>query len=612
MHHNSNSNSPDQRVRTARERYLAACSDDGKRWPGPDLTATSCDGQWLADAGRCVAEELTEQLGDAAVVALAGSDGKILWIGGSPAMVEKSEQCGLVVGSDWSERVRGANAIGTCLCDDAAIALFGAEHSLAALRDLSGAGAPIHACVTGQPAGVTGNGNRLIGALALYGQIGESKGFALTLATVYAEIIECCLFSRASEAGVRLAIHRNSAMVGTPGSGLAVFSEHGHFVWGNAMALRLLPLTPGGSFATEIVTPWVQFIAASGSAREPVELVLRDGSRLHAKVVASAGECSTESVQGCRHDLKHLGNDDARIAEAVHKALRIVERDIPLLVQGETGTGKEWFAQAFHNSGSRRAGPFVAVNCAAIPATLIEAELFGYAEGAFTGARRYGARGKIREADGGTLFLDEIGDMPIDLQAVLLRVLETRRVTPLGSDRDEAVNIRLVCASHQSLRDLVDKGGFRADLFFRLSGMTIALPPLRERTDFELVVRRILAEESALRPVVVEPEAFALLRSYAWPGNLRQLRNVLRLCVALLGHDGVLLASSLPTEIRSAEPVANLNGLRNVQARLARESVDRHGGNISAAARELGITRTTLYRLLGPNKKPPAGREVHS
>jgi transcriptional regulator of acetoin/glycerol metabolism len=298
--------------------------------------------------------------------------------------------------------------------------------------------------------------------------------------------------------------------------------------------------------------------------------------------------------------LDELGNDDPRMAEAIRRARRIAECDIPLLIQGETGSGKEWFAQAFHQSGARRGGPFVAVNCAAIPATLIEAELFGHVDGAFTGARRSGARGKIREANGGMLFLDEIGDMPLALQAVLLRVLETRRVAPLGGDGEEPVDFALVCASHQPLRELVDHGHFRADLFFRLSGMTVSLPPLRERQDFDRVVRRMLAEEAASRGLRIAPAALDLLRRHDWPGNLRQLRNVLRLAVALLGDERLLTPEFLPTEIldSGSRPGHGESGLRAVQNRLVRETVERHGGNISAAARELGITRTTLYRKL--------------
>lgn len=534
---------------------------------------------------------------------LADAAGTILWCGGDRDLSVRLAAVGLMPNGQWGENVLATNAIGTCVADAVPIALAGEDHLHHTLHGLAGAAAPIFSCGSLGATHGEGDGGRLIGALALYGTLGLPLEMAQTLVSVYAGIIEGRFLECAEITGIGVALHRSPALVGAPQAGHMVLSEGGQLLWCNAAAASFLPIAPGAHFSSGFLTAWSQFLCQSQTSRTPQELVTTGGDQLFAKLLTPL---SAQTGKGgrSRHDLEYLGSDDAHIGEAIRRALRIVERDIPLLIQGETGSGKEWFAQAFHNSGSRRDGPFVAVNCAAIPATLIEAELFGYAEGAFTGARRYGARGKIREADGGTLFLDEIGDMPLALQAVLLRVLETRRVTPLGNDSDEAVNIRLVCASHQPLRELVDQGAFRADLFFRLSGMTIALPPLRERSDFEPVVRRILTEESPQRPVIVEPEAFALLRRYAWPGNLRQLRNVLRLCVALLGPDGLLLPSHLPAEIRSTEPIASSHGLRDVQARLARESVSRHGGNISAAARELGITRTTLYRLLGAAKKP--------
>jgi len=276
-----------------------------------------------------------------------------------------------------------------------------------------------------------------------------------------------------------------------------------------------------------------------------------------------------------------------------------------VLLVGETGTGKELFARAFHLSGPRGRGPWVPINCAAIPANLIESELFGHAPGAFTGARTKGARGKLLEADGGTLFLDEIGDMPLNLQAVLLRVLESRRVTPLGSSEEIPVDIALVCASHRPLAQLVAEGRFRADLLFRLNGLTVWLPPLRERSDFDALVRHLLAEETRERPVALTPEALARLRRQGWHGNLRQLRNVLRVALALLDPEASFLSpehipADLLDPVDDDGPPPNIPGgnLRSAESRLVRESVARHQGNLSAAARELGITRTTLYRKL--------------
>jgi transcriptional regulator of acetoin/glycerol metabolism len=298
--------------------------------------------------------------------------------------------------------------------------------------------------------------------------------------------------------------------------------------------------------------------------------------------------------------LDGLALGDRRMAAAVSRAKRILGRDIPLLVQGETGTGKEVFARAFHRSGPRAQGPFVAVNCAAIPATLIEAELFGHVEGAFSGARREGAPGKLRLASGGTLFLDEIGDMPLALQAVLLRVLETRRVTALGDSAEHSVDVSLLCASHQPLRALVDQGCFRGDLYFRLSGLTVELPPLREREDFARIAQDILDEESPLKPLRLSTEAQARLAARPWPGNVRELRNCLRLAAALANGPGELPWSGFeePTVVPLGGLGQGPQSLREAERQWALAAVARHQGNISAAARELRITRTTLYRKL--------------
>lgn len=541
----------------------------------------------LADA--VLASLAARIVGVAAGVALADGDGRIVALHGDQAFLARSAALGLRLGEAWNEASRGCNAIGTCLAEGMALGVSGPEHFLASCRGLAGVAVPLAGIADSAPAG----------CLALFCPAAVPLAHALALVQVHAGFIEDLLFD-SSQAAVELRVHPSVDAVDSALCGRLAFAADGCLLARNTRCAPWIPsaLAVGAAFAEGFSTSWGDVMDSRNRGRiRSLDTV--DGRRLHGRLLQRTQALSASDRPAA--GLADLGSDDPRIAEAVRRAGRIVECDIPLLIQGETGSGKEWFAQAFHRSGSRRGGPFVAVNCAAIPATLIEAELFGYADGAFTGARRYGARGKIREADGGTLFLDEIGDMPLGLQAVLLRVLETRRVTPLGHDSDEAVDIRLVCASHQPLRDLVEQGAFRADLFFRLSGMTIALPPLRERGDFAAVVRRMLAEESPDRPVRVDPEAFVLLRRYRWPGNLRQLRNVLRLGVALLGEEQVLASCHLPAEVRTSDCVSSDAGLRGVQVRLARESVDRHGGNISAAARELGVTRTTLYRLIGNN-----------
>jgi transcriptional regulator with PAS, ATPase and Fis domain len=304
--------------------------------------------------------------------------------------------------------------------------------------------------------------------------------------------------------------------------------------------------------------------------------------------------------------LAALDTGDAAMRQAIARARRVLDKPIALLLHGETGVGKELFAQALHASGPRRAGPFVAVNCAALPEPLIEAELFGYRPGAFTGAARQGAPGRIREAQGGTLFLDEIGDMPLALQARLLRVLQERQVVPLGGGPAVAVDFALVCASHRSLATEMDAGRFREDLYYRVAGMTLRLPPLRERSDLDVLVARLLAQIVPAAPPEVEPEVLAALARHRWRGNLRELANALRAACALLdAHDTRIGWPHLPDELAdalrpAAAPAADApcTDLRRLAERTFADVLSDCAGNRAEAARRLGISRNTLYRRL--------------
>jgi transcriptional regulator with PAS, ATPase and Fis domain len=298
------------------------------------------------------------------------------------------------------------------------------------------------------------------------------------------------------------------------------------------------------------------------------------------------------------------------MARAIAQARRVAASDIPLLLLGETGTGKEVLARAIHAAGPRARKAFVAVNCAGLPETLIEAELFGYAAGAFTGARRDGAPGRILEADGGTLFLDEIGDMPPAMQARLLRVLEDRFVVPLGG-KPRRVDIALMAATHRDLARDIAAGRFRADLFYRLAGLSLTLPPLRERTDFEPLLHSLLANACGDRqPPQLAPSLLAAMRLYSWPGNLRQLATMLKTAVLLREEeDSMLELRHLPDDVAAAlhtaldtplgtRPAVPTAALRTQTDAAIRAALDAAGGNVTAAARALGIGRNTLYRRL--------------
>jgi sigma-54 dependent transcriptional regulator, acetoin dehydrogenase operon transcriptional activator AcoR len=324
-------------------------------------------------------------------------------------------------------------------------------------------------------------------------------------------------------------------------------------------------------------------------------------------VVQVEGRCSHDTLT-----LEDLAGEDPHMLRNARSAYRIADSNVSVLIEGPTGSGKEAFAHAMHLASGRANRPFVAVNCAAIPETLIESELFGYKAGAFTGARRDGMRGKILQSSDGTLFLDEIGDMPLMLQTRLLRVLEEQAIVPLGSENPIKVNLHVLAASHRNLREMIARGTFRDDLYYRLNGITLELPALRERADKERVIHHALAAETGNgRPAAIERDALQSLLTYPWPGNIRELRNVIRTALAIC-DGGVVRRIDLPREIREAEAfqttlpgqdthaIAKGPGSSNplqVAERAALLSVieDCHG-NMTRVALQLGMSRNTLYR----------------
>jgi transcriptional regulator of acetoin/glycerol metabolism len=267
--------------------------------------------------------------------------------------------------------------------------------------------------------------------------------------------------------------------------------------------------------------------------------------------------------------------------------VRVKDRNLPVLIQGETGSGKEVFARQLHQASQRRERPFVAVNCAAIPENLIESELFGYVAGAFTGALSKGMQGLLEQADGGTLFLDEIGDMPLPLQTRLLRVLAEGEVAPLGASRSRAIDLQVICASHRDLEGLVAAGEFREDLYFRLNGARFQLPPLRERTDRLALINRILAEESTrcAEPMQLGGAALECLLGYRWPGNVRQLRNVLRYACAVCDSN-LIQVSHLPEQLRDHRlDGPTIDGCASPERQALLDALVRHRWKPTAAAR---------------------------
>lgn len=559
----------------------------------------------LVSHARPVMEFLCAQIRDSnSMVILADPQGMLLHALGDAGFTDKAARVALRPGAIWHEQWRGTNAIGTALADGTAVVVHGAEHYLERNAFLTCAAAPIV-----DPAG------HLLGVLDISGDHRGYHPHTLGLVRSSACMIEHQLFEAQHGSALQLRLHAQPEGIGTVTEGLVALSDDGWIVGANSLALEMLglPRSAIGSLCIERVLPVGLPALLNGRAPRLPTAVHRDDGKVlwvrldsgRSRVAAGTARRIPPAVPA--DALAALDTGDAAMRAVIDRARRVIDKPIALLLQGESGVGKELFARACHGSSPRREAPFVAVNCAALPETLIESELFGYRPGAFTGAGRDGAPGRIREAHGGTLFLDEIGDMPLAMQARLLRVLQERSVTPLGGGKPVAVDFQLVCATHRRLSEEVEAGRFREDLYYRINGLALALPALRERSDLGALMATMLRDLGQGREVQLAPDVAAAFSRFRWPGNLRQLCNVLRTACALLGDDESMIDwSHLPDDV--AEELVGQPSPRGVQdsetdlrlqaGRCVQRAVQACNGNLSEAARRLGISRNTLYRKL--------------
>ncbi len=307
------------------------------------------------------------------------------------------------------------------------------------------------------------------------------------------------------------------------------------------------------------------------------------------------------ALAGAGESFHGLRTRDPAMARVLELIRNVAETDATVLVRGESGTGKELVARAIHEESRRRGRPFVAINCASLSPSLLESELFGHVKGAFTGAVANRA-GIFRRADGGTLFLDEVAEIPIDLQAKLLRVLQEQTFVPVGGSEPEHVDVRVIAATHRALREEVRKGRFREDLLYRLRVVPIFLPPLRERRgDIELLVEDFIQRFSARGPRRVErvsPEAMRILLDHSWPGNVRELQNTIEYAFAV-GRGPELVSEDLPPELRAPAPSAPAAPppRSTTEAERLQEALEQAHGDLQLAAERLGVSRTTLWRM---------------
>jgi transcriptional regulator of acetoin/glycerol metabolism len=573
----------------------------------------------LMEAAMPVMVQAREFLSESAtMMILTDPDGVILSVEGDPNAKYNGQGVQLVPGARWEEAATGTNAIGTALAAAQPVQICAAEHFCEGIKRWTCSATVIRDPYDG----------RILGALDISGLSGSHNTHCLALAVAGAGRIESRLAKIEMEKRARLLDVTLAPTKRWLDGGLIIFDRRGRLVRANENAslflnnlgldlgactdLALTGLTTEKAAQRRTLPEWVKsdWLEAVIDHEERLGTILAIPLSRHFTAKASASSPDAESAAKGRHFAQIIGDSPA-LNKAKHHALQLAKLHVPVLLLGPTGAGKEVFARVLHNAGSDAARPFVPINCGSMTRDLLASELFGYAEGAFTGAKRGGMVGKFEAADGGTLFLDEIGELPLDLQAHLLRVLEEGEVYRLGENKPRKVRVRVVAATNRNLREEVAAGNFRMDLFYRLAVTVLRLPALAEhKEDIPLLVRHFI--DQAVRNYGApdrrpSPEVLDALMAYPWPGNVRELRNVVEGMV-LLGAGDVLTMDDVPPEILAPHAPAAAQAFAPASApspstgRLAeseREAIlaamKLEHGNFTRAARRLGIAKSTFY-----------------
>lgn len=570
--------------------------------------------------------------GSGFVVVLTDENGYIMELFGDEDMLQNPLTKNFFRGASWHEQEAGTNAIGTALFIKEPIQVSGAEHYCQQ-----------HHCLTCSSAPIFDSNGQVIGVLDMSGGSHASHLHTLGMVAAAAEAIMAQLSICRKNYELALVNSRLTNFFNTVSDGVIIVDKNDDVVELNPAAKALI----GVSWHDVLGLPVNRFCELRTSSKGKVLATHEPYTDVEILLAAKEGPChclaSGEPIvndQGtitggiiilrplkqvqklvnrfsgysATLQFRDIIGESAEIRDAIRLATLTATTTSNILLQGESGTGKEIFAQAIHNRSPQHNGSFVAVNCGAIPRELIGSELFGYEEGAFTGARRGGKPGKFELASGGTLFLDEIGDMPLEQQIALLRVIQEKKVTRIGGERTIPVNVRLICATNKNLLQEVERGIFRQDLYYRLNVMAITIPPLRNRTDdIPPLFRHFLEKLGRDRDCefYAGPEVIEALKNYNWPGNVRELQNVVERA-ASLAENGVITLRQLPAGLlapASQRPALVLPfagetfDSRAQRQRVARDSerhrivslLDRYAGNVSQVAREMGVSRKTLY-----------------
>lgn len=572
----------------------------------------------FAQAGRRVLNDVSQPVAqEGHVLLLTDASGRILYGTGHQGLLEDLQAANARPGGIWSEGAAGPNGIGTAAHSLKPAVVFGPEHFCERWQRWFCFGAPIQNRLTGE----------LLGIVDITGYAERLRSNQQPLVLSLARAIEYLLGDSLLAERMRLVQAFHTALGRHSSEPLAVFDRAGRLVeatdcWREMAASAELSSRCSRAVSNVVgtlsSTPEVRVDLHDATARTAVIWPVWFSGRMLGAVARLERGALIRSPEedNLPPAFRTLVGTHHEFRKALRTAARAAICEEPVLIIGETGTGKELVARAIHESSKRNAGPMVCVNCAALPRDLAESELFGYEGGAFTGARREGKLGRFELADGGTLFLDELGELSADVQAKLLRVLEERSVLRVGGTQPRSIDVRIIAATNRDLfRTGAAEGSFRRDLFYRLAVIEIDLPPLRARGRDVVTLAQAFfnkaCREANRPPLRLSPEAEECFLRYSWPGNVRELRNVAARLAALM--DGNLVRiEDLPMCLRDSMSMltpSNATSLQAVKDDLIRRTLEANGGNVSATARQLGVDRSTIYRLLRRGNSSPDGSQ---
>lgn len=574
------------------------------------------------------------------VVALINKNGRVIANKYDRDILERLKKINFLCGASWLENDVGTNAIGTALVIEKPIQVTGAEHYCHK-----------HQLWTCSAAPIFDSDGSVLGIVDISGFLKSFHPYTLGIIGMLAKMIS--LQHRVNKVNTDMVLCNNNITktFNRISDGIMELDKNDIVIYINPAVINILDKPEQeilGKSITEIFDGNYSFLQEIKNLKYSEEIYQyknKETYQLYGEAITDKrgykkgttivfkkiekpknffinnnmkNSTNNENIQIL--DLEQIIGMSEEIKECKRKAALVADSMVNILLQGESGSGKEIFAQAIHNMSSKRKGPFIAVNCGAIPGNLIVSELFGYEAGSFTGALKGGKAGKFEQAKGGTLFLDEIGELPLEQQVALLRVLQERKITRIGSTKTLPVDVRIISATNKNLWEEVIKGNFRQDLYFRLNVVSLEIPPLRRRKDdIMLLFKHFLKryEMQFKKEIIIEPNVIRYLLWYSWPGNVRELQNIVERMVCLTQNNKINL-SDLPREVIDSNekmiqpeksPInteASRFTNRETRKLTAMENecrkiillLDKNGGNISKTANELGISRTTLYRKL--------------